>query len=134
MKTKEWSARRPQHIVAKIVCLFLAVVLWLYVMYAAAPTYEAVYENVVVTVYGDSTEWEIDNATISVRVQGTKQELATYGAESIVAYVLPSDLPDAQPLATDGFYSFPVRFRMPAALSVKGDYTVVVHQLGEEPS
>ncbi|MBQ8174785.1 MAG: hypothetical protein IJ009_05220 [Clostridia bacterium] len=134
MKNKEFSAHRPQHIVAKIVCLLLAVIIWLYVMYVEAPLYEQVFEDVVVTVKAsEGTPWQIDDPTISVRVRGTKMELATYNAENVVAYILPSDYPDAQPLDSTGFYAFPVRFQLPGALSVKGDYTITVRNLKEAP-
>ena len=132
MKNKEFSTRRPQHIIAKIVCLLLAVVLWLYVMYANPPIYSEVYEGVTVTVNGDPTEWRIDDPTISVRVYGTKMELASYTAEDIEAYVLPSDLPDATPIGTgEDLYSFTVRIKLPGALTVKDDYFVVVQSLEE---
>ncbi len=133
MKSKEFSTRRPRHIVAKIVCLLLAVVLWLYVMYAEAPIYSEVYEGVTVTVSGDTAVWHIDDPTISVRVYGTKMELASYSAQDIVAYVLPSDLPDATPIeGGDHQYSFHVRIKLPGALSVKDEYSVVVKQLNGE--
>ncbi len=132
MKNKEFSTRRPQHIIAKIVCLLLAVVLWLYVMYANPPIYSEVYEGVTVTVNGDPAEWRIDDPTISVRVYGTKMELASYTAEDIEAYVLPSDLPDATPIGTgEDLYSFAVRIKLPGALTVKDDYFVVVQSLEE---
>lgn len=133
MKNKEFSTRRPQHIIAKIVCLLLAVVLWLYVMYAEAPVYSEVYEGVNVIVNGDPAEWRIDDPTISVRVYGTKMELASYTAEDIVAYILPSDLPDATPIgeSEDHLYSFAVRIKLPGALTVKDDYFVVVQSLEE---
>ena len=133
MKNKEFSGRRPQHIVAKIVCLLLAVVIWLYVMYVDAPIYEEVYEGVSVTVHGDATAWQIQDDTISIRVRGTKQELATYSAQNIEAYILPSDEPDA--LLIDqgsGLYSFPIRFKLPGALTVKDDYAITVRKLGGE--
>jgi hypothetical protein len=133
MKNKEISLRRPQHIVAKIVCLILAVVLWLYVMYVEAPVYSEVYEGVRVTVNGDATEWRIDDPTLSIRVYGTKMELAAYSATDVVAYILPSDLPDATPMGTDAegyqMYSFDVRVKLPGALSLEDEYFVVVRHV-----
>lgn len=130
MKNKEFSARRPRHIIAKIVCLLLAVVLWLYVMYAEAPIYSEVYEGVTVNLVGDTTVWDIDDPTISVRVYGTKMELAAYSAENIEATVLTSDLPDATPVGNGGDqYSFNVRIKLPGALTVKDEYFVVVKKL-----
>ena len=130
MKNKEFSTRRPRHIVAKIVCLLLAVVLWLYVMYAEAPIYSEVYEGVTVNLVGDTTVWDIDDPTISVRVYGTKMELAAYSAENIEATILTSDLPDATPVGNGGDqYSFNVRIKLPGALTVKDEYFVVVKKL-----
>lgn len=130
MKNKEFSTRRPRHIIAKIVCLLLAVVLWLYVMYAEAPIYSEVYEGVTVNLVGDATAWDIDDPTISVRVYGTKMELAAYSAENIEATVLTSDLPDAAPVGNGGDqYSFNVRIKLPGALTVKDEYFVVVKKL-----
>ena len=132
MKNKEFSTRRPQHIVAKIVCLLLAVVLWLYVMYANPPIYSEVIDGVTVYVNGDTAAWTIDDPTISVRVYGTKMELAAYDAEHIEAYILPSDLPDATPVGDGGDqFSFNVRIKLPGALTVKGDYTVVARRIQE---
>ena len=132
MKNKEFSTRRPQHIIAKIVCLLLAVVLWLYVMYANPPIYSEVYEDVTVYVNGDTAVWAIDDPTISIRVYGTKMELSSYTAADINAYILPSDLADATPIGEGGNqFAFDVRIKLPGALTVKDEYTVVVTRLKE---
>lgn len=130
MKTKEFSGRRPQHIVAKIVCLLLAVVLWLYVMYVAAPEYDLVYHNIPVTVIATSDypfTGEIDNALISVRVRGTKAKLAEYDSTDITAYVRLSDVAgEGSGLTPDNLYTATVQFTMPEGLTVEGEYTVPV--------
>ena len=50
MKAKRSSFRRPHHILARIICLFLAIIFWLYVMYVAAPPYDAEYKDIRVSV------------------------------------------------------------------------------------
>lgn len=129
MKTKEWSGRRPQHIVAKIVCLLLAVVIWLYVMYIAAPEYSMVYNDIPVSVITDGNlpyTGEVDNQ-ISVRVKGTKDKLAEYTAADVVAYVRLADMVIETGALTPGtVYTATVQFTLPEGLSVDGEYTVPV--------
>ncbi len=132
MKSKEWSGgHRSQHIVAKIVCLFLAVVLWLYVMYVVAPEYSEVYDNIYVSVVTDTNfkNGEIDNPLISVRVRGTKQALMVNDDSSVTACVRLADLSEF--LNENGelekfVYDLPVYFVLPDGLTVDGEYTIPV--------
>ena len=129
MKTKKWSFRRPRHLVARVVCLLLAIIIWLYVMYAAAPPYDETYTDIPVVVL------EAENIAFlgaadsipSLRVTGSKIALAGCEKEDIVATVSLSDLADiTRPLVDGMLYSLKVSFATPDGISVEGDYTVSV--------
>lgn len=129
MKTKKWSFRRPRHILARFVCLFLAVVFWLYVMYVSAPPYDATYQSIPVTVLeSDNLEFVgTADPIASVRVLGSKMALYATEAEDIVATVSLSDLENSKtPLVSGMLYQLRVTFKTPDGITVDGDYTVSV--------
>ena len=129
MKTKEWSGRHSQHIVAKIVCFLLAIVFWLYVMYVAAPTYQEEYRDIPVNVIA-STLYDgviVDDASITIRVSGTKQALAKNSAADVLAYVRIATLTEAGEGLVDGMpYKMKVQFNLPEGLTVEGEPEVTV--------
>lgn len=130
MKAKRSSFRRPHHILARIICLFLAIIFWLYVMYVAAPPYDAEYKDIRVSV----VESEFLNFTVrevapipSVRVMGSKMALAACDAEDIIATVSLSDLESVKNnLNTKESYSLAVTFKTPDGIMIDGEYTVSV--------
>ncbi len=128
MKTKEWSGNgKSSHIVAKIVCLLLAVVLWLYVMYDAAPQYTEVYANVPVAVLGTEDLTSTSTPVVRVRVRGTKAALYECDEEDIHASVHIADLADKDGKIEVGItHTATVVFELPEGMSVDGDYTVSV--------
>ena len=129
MKTKNWSFRRPRHLAARVVCFLLALVIWLYVMYAAAPPYDATYTDVpVVVLEGENIPFFGTADSIpSLRISGSKVALAGCEKEDIVASVSLSDLADiTRPLVDGMLYSLKVSFVTPDGISVEGDYTVSV--------
>ncbi len=129
MKTKKWSFRRPRHILARIVCLLLAVVFWLYVMYVAAPPYDATYQNIHVTVLESENigfTGTVDPLA-SIRVLGSKMALHATEAEDIIATVSLSDLEGSKNPLVDGMlYQLRVSFKTPDGITVDGEYTVSV--------
>ncbi|MBQ8858896.1 MAG: hypothetical protein IJ012_03800 [Clostridia bacterium] len=128
MKTKEWSGRHSQHIVAKIVCFLLAIVFWLYVMYVVAPTYEEEYRDIPVNVIASTVyTGEIDDPYITIRVSGTKQALAKYSAADVLAYVRMATLTETGEGLIDGMtYKMKVQFNLPEGLAVEGEPEVSV--------
>lgn len=130
MKTKEWAARRPQHLVARIVCLLLAVITWLCVMRVADPICNGSLTGVSLSVVNSETVAYTgvpESDTISrVRVRGTKAVLAASKASDVSAYVDMSDLQFNASLAEDQICEMTVYFRTPEGLLIDGGYTVRV--------
>lgn len=129
MKTKKWSFRRPRHLLARFVCLLLAIIIWLYVMYVAAPPYDETYTDIPVIVLGsDEIPFEGSaDAIPSLRVLGPKAALADCDKEDIVATVSLSDLASqAAPLVDGMLYTLDVSFTTPDGISIEGAYTVSV--------
>ena len=128
MKAKKWSFRRPRHILARFVCLLLAVVFWLYVMYVSAPPYDATYQQIPVTVLeSESIDYAVTVDPIaSVRVIGSKMALYETEAEDIVATVSLADLAGTVALMPGRLYELKVSFKTPDGVTVDGDYTVFV--------
>lgn len=130
MKTKEWAARRPQHLVARIVCLFLAVITWLCVMRVADPICNGSLTGVSLSVVNSDTVAYTgvpESDTVSrVRVRGTKAVLAAVKPSDVSAYVDMSDLQFNTSLAEDQICEMTVYFRTPEGLLIDGGYTVHV--------
>lgn len=129
MKNQKLAFRRPHHILARVVCLLLAVIFWLYVMYAAAPPYDATYTGIAVTVLDSENlaYTAVVDPIPSVRVSGSKMALAACESEDIVAYVSLSDLENYKdPLYPDMRCTLKVTFKAPEGITVEGEYTVSV--------
>ncbi|MBQ8351864.1 MAG: hypothetical protein IJY20_07465 [Clostridia bacterium] len=130
MKTKEWLARRPQHLVARVVCLLLAVITWLCVMRVSPPICGATLNNVslrVVDADGVAYTGELDSDVMAkVRIQGTKETLAAVTASDVSAYVNMIDLIAEDELALDGIYTMTVYFKTPEGITIDGSYNVNV--------
>lgn len=129
MKTPKWNFRRPRHLLARVVCLLLAIVIWLYVMYAAAPPYDETYTDIpVVVLESDEIPFAGSADSLpSIRILGSKMALANCEKEDIVATVSLSDLVDGtRPLVDGMLYSLKVSFETPEGISVEGEYTVSV--------
>lgn len=128
MKTKEWLARRPQHIVARIVCLFLAVITWLCVMRTTDPVCDGTLNSVPITVMeAEGIEYSglPDSSTIHrVRIRATKAVLAVTQSSDIRAYVNMADLLSHASLVEDATYEMKVYFQTPEGVMIDGDYTV----------
>ena len=129
MKTKKLTFRRPRNILARVICLLLAIIFWLYVMYVAAPPYDATYKEIAVTVIESENiaYTAVVDPIASIRVSGSKKALAATESEDIVATVLLSDLENSKtPLADGMTYTLKVSFQTPEGITVEGDYTVPV--------
>ena len=118
MKTKEWTSRRPQHLVARIVCLLLALVTWLCVMRISDPVLDETVSGIPITVK-DSVSLTytgtLDQTTMGrVRIRGTKSALYGIQASDISAYVDMNDLLLLPTPAEDETYEMTVRVRLKA--------------------
>lgn len=131
MKVREWGGilRRPRHILAQLMCLLAAVVIWLYVMYAEPPTYDETYRGVRVSVL-DSENMEYTGTvdqTLNLRIYGTKAAIAECNTGDIVAYVRIADLADRSdigPLTAGKTYEMLVYFDLPEGIEVREEYRV----------
>lgn len=129
MKNQKLAFRRPRHILARVICLLLAVIFWLYVMYAAAPPYDATYTGIAVTVIDSENiaYTAVCDPIPSVRVSGSKMALSACESEDIIAYVSLSDLENYKdPLFHDMRCTLKVTFTAPEGITVEGEYTVSV--------
>ncbi len=88
-------------IVAKILCVLAAFLLWIYVMAAESPQHKEVFENVVVRVTGGElladqglAIYNGDGTCIDVTLSGKKSVLTQLSAESIVATANVEDYRD----------------------------------------
>ena len=129
MKNKEWVGRRSHHWIAKIVCLLVAVVFWLYVMRVVAPLYDDTYTDVPVSVVGAETFAYTGTASSLpvLRIQATKENLAKYTRDDVTAWVNLTDLEETGEILYDGkTVKLVVRFRCPGDITVDGAYEVEV--------
>ncbi len=131
MKTKEWVRSGSHHLITRLVCLLLAVVVWLFVMQEKQPAYDAVYYNVRIEVRGSDTfTGELaDAGPYNVRVWGTKSDLLRYSAADVTAYVdiATYSQGDGGTLLSGHTYSMPVQFSLPNGLEVRDEWSVSVH-------
>lgn len=109
MKNKT-EARKNHHIAAKLVCLLIALVLWIYVMDSENPDWEETFENVPITLI-NTDDIEIDNGltiysgysnTINITVRGRKNEISDITAEDF------SVTADVKSIKAVGEYTLPV--------------------------
>lgn len=129
MKTKEWAARRPQHLVARIVCLLLAVVTWLCVMRISDPVCNGVLNGIAISVVdNESVDWtcEAQEVTGRIRICGTKAALAAVKAEDVSAYVDMADLQFVSSPQPDEYYTMTLYFKTPDGIVIDGEYTIRV--------
>ena len=129
MKVKSFKFNRgPHHILARLVCLLLAVLVWLFVMRIASPMYDETYRDIKVEVEESDILSEYTgrvDGLLTVRVWGTKEALHAYGPEDIRAYVKIADLADAEGIFSAGkTYELPVYFDLPDGLEVRQDHRV----------
>lgn len=132
MKVKNWFkfGRSPHHWLARIICLLIAVLVWLYVMRVAPPMYDETYRDVRVQVRESEMLSDYTGSVdelLAVRVWGSKEALAAYGAEDITAYVKIADLAVADGTYTPGkTYELTVYFELPEGLELRDEYRVSI--------
>ncbi len=86
---KKTETRKNYHIAAKLVCLLIAIVLWIYVMDSENPDWEETFSGIPITLI-NTDDIEIDNGltiysgysnTIDITVRGRKNEISQITAE-----------------------------------------------------
>lgn len=109
MKNKT-ETRKNHHIAAKLVCLLIAIVLWIYVMDSENPDWEETFENIPITLI-NTDDIEIDNGltiysgysnTINITVRGRKNEISGITAEDFNVTA------DVKSIKSVGEYTLPV--------------------------
>ncbi len=136
MKNKEWIGRRSHHWIAKIVCLLVAVVFWLYVMRIAPPLYDDTYTDIPVSVVGGENIAYTGTAgnLSSLRIKATKEDLAKYTSADITAWVNLADLTETGELLYDGkTVKLTVRFKAPEDMVIDDTYEVDVYLRSKAP-
>ena len=129
MKTKEWISRRPQHLLARVVCLLLAVITWLCVMRVAPPTRTVTLTDLPVRVVDEmDIRYTVEGAIDldRVRIKGKKDVLATLKSGEITAYVKMADLQTEAQLSEDLLYPMTVYFKLPEGVEIDGSYSISV--------
>lgn len=129
MKTKDLG-RRSFHVIAKIVCFFMAVLIWLYVMWVKPPKYDCYFDNIPVAMSESASvafsgEFADSDRIPTVCVYATKAAMSVCTAADITAYVSLDDL-GKEPLEAGHTYLVPVHFDLPDGMEVRDEYHVSV--------
>ncbi len=115
-------AGRTESIIAKVLCVLAAVVLWFYVVSTDTTTDEQTYSGIAVEIRGlETIENELDMSVISgydytvdITAKGTRSDLARLSAEDIKVYV------DASEISQAGEYLLEVRTSLPSGITNGG--------------
>lgn len=113
------SQNRYENLIAKILCVLAAIVLWFYVVATDTVIDERTFSGVSVSLKNlDAIENSLGlsvisgyNATVDITVGGTKSELSRISAEDIKAYV------DLKNIVSSGEYSLEVKTSLPSGVS-----------------
>lgn len=109
MKNKR-ASRKNHHIAAKLLCLLIALVLWIYVMDSENPDWEETFEDVPITLV-NTDDIEIDNGltiysgysnTVDITVRGRKNEISDITADDFTVTA------DVKSIEAVGEYTLPV--------------------------
>lgn len=121
-KEKKQKSDRRGNFIARILCLVVAFIIWLYVMNVESPEYEKTFYSVPVTIENAAVLASAQNlsvisgagSVIDVTVKGKKSEIAKYSAGDIKASVDVSRITEA------GRHTLDVAVDLPAGLVVAG--------------
>ncbi len=111
---KKTVSLKGHNAVAKIVCLLLALVLWIYVMDAENPDWEETFEDIPVSLI-NTDEIEIDSGltiysgysnTVDITVRGRKNALSELTADDFAVTA------DVQSISSVGEYTLPVDIKL----------------------
>lgn len=131
METSKKSTKKKSlvtDLVPRIVCVFVAIIIWLYAVYNSNPNYEKSFDGIVVTplnsgmlddrdltVYGDI------NADIEVVIYGNRGNITTYTKDDIKATVDLIGITDA------GYHSAEVNVTVPDGATVKSYFPKTIN-------
>lgn len=110
---------KSENVIAKILCVLAAIVLWFYVVITDTATDERTFTGIAVSLRNlDAIEETLGlsvisgyNATIDITVGGTKSELGRITADDIKAYV------DLKDIAAAGEYPLEVKTTLPGGIT-----------------
>jgi len=122
----------------RIICVLLAIVIWMYVVFNSTPDYEKSFEGISVTpinamvlddrsltVYGDL------KATVELVIYGARGDITTFSSDDIKATVDFIGITDA------GEHSLPITIELPDGATIKSyspkTVTVNVQEVTEKP-
>lgn len=131
METSKKSVKKKSlvtDLIPRIVCLFVAIIIWLYAVYNSRPDYEKSFDGITVTplnsgmlddrdltVYGDI------NADIEVVIYGNRGNITTYTKDDIKATVDLIGITDA------GYHSAEVNVTVPDGATVKSYFPKTIN-------
>ncbi len=128
---------RVTDLIPRIICVFLAIVIWLYVIYNDEPDYEKSFDGIQVAItntalltdrnlaiYGD------DVTMTTIVITGRRGDILAYSAESISA------IADVSSITEPGKYNLPISPEVPEGATVISYYprevSVTVQQVAEK--
>ena len=118
---EENGKHNKKALISYLVCLFLAICSWFYVMQVDSPIYEKEFSNIPVTIDSSTLQNSIsvinDEAMhVDVTLKGKKTALNNLGTSEIIAYI------DASNVSDPGTYNLNVDFQLPAGITVVSKY------------
>lgn len=124
-------------IIPRIICLFLAIVIWFYVVYNSAPDYEKSFEGIVVSPVNapvlDEYNLTVSNdilATVDVVIYGKRGDISAYSANEVKATI------DFIGITEAGEHQLPITLELPDGATVKNysprSITVSVQEIDEQ--
>ncbi len=125
------AAERRHNLIAKIVCLLLALILWIYVMQVENPDWEITLESVPVALTG-TDEIRIDSdlsiyggyqSTIDITLRGRKRDVESITAEDV------SVTADVTTIKDVGEYELPLDVRVPHNVEIISESSETVRVL-----
>ena len=124
-------------LIPRIICLFLAIIIWFYVVYNSAPDYEKSFEGVVVQPvnvrvldeYNLTVSEEI-LSTVDVIIYGKRGDISSYSANEVKATI------DFIGITQAGEHLLPITLELPNGASIKNyspkNITVSVQEITEK--
>ena len=115
---KKDSFVKKHNIIPKLVCVFAAFIVWIYVMEVDSPDHQEVFEDVPVTLTGLS---ELDSKNLSVfSGQDTVVDVTVKGQKSVISKNSVSDITvsaDVSQISEAGSYTLSLNFDVPSGLT-----------------
>lgn len=128
---------RSTDLIPRIICVLLAVIIWLYVIYNDTPDFEKSFDGVMASITNTAVLTERDLAIygdastpVEIVITGRRGDISSYSAEDIAAIV------DVSAITEPGEYALPISPEVPEGVTVKSYYpkrvTVQVQEVTEK--